>query len=223
MAGSLGAGSAGRLLVIGFCASLALAGGAETGNGPVPREPDASGERFSRQLRLLDRPLPVPDYAFAEQVTGGSTLDHAMVDFRGRVVVLNFWATWCGVCRKEMPKLDALARRLRTAAAPVEVVALSIDRDIAVAARALAARGHDELRVFHDGQGVLAPVLGVIGVPTTFVVDSEGRAVAVSVGPADWDSPAAVAWLRSLIPDPGSSGGAGSGTVARSVREPGGA
>ncbi len=154
--------------------------------------------RFGGQIRLLGEPIPVPDYVFQERLAGGERVDRAMLEFRGRVVVLNFWATWCGVCAKEMPKLDRLAGRL--AATGVDVVALSIDDDIDRAGQALAKRGHTNLRVFHDSQAVLSALLGIRGVPTTFVVGPGGRAVAVVQGPADWGSKEAEIWLRSLAP-----------------------
>ncbi|MEM9175753.1 MAG: TlpA disulfide reductase family protein [Myxococcota bacterium] len=196
-------------MAIGLCLVWRLSGA--TASAESSGEADAAQartDRFAGQVQVLSAPRSVPAYAFAERLTDGSTVERAMVDFRGRVVVLNFWATWCGVCRRELPKFDALVARLREAGLPVDVVALSIDDGLDDAARALERRGHARLRVFHDAQGVLAPLLGVVGVPTTFVVDPDGRAVASTVGPADWDSPAAVRWLEGRVAKP-SSGAAG--------------
>lgn len=164
----------------------------ETGTAEIP----APEGRFGRQLVMLAEPLPIPDYVFEERRPDGTRRDHGMLEFRGRVVVLNFWASWCGVCAKEMPKLDAIAADLTRAG--VDVVALSIDDDIEIAQRALRKRGHDDLRVFHDTDRVLSSLLGVRGVPTTFVIGPDGLARAVVQGPADWRSPEALAWLRAL-------------------------
>lgn len=172
----------------------APAAGAESGDVVVPRPPG----RLARQVAILPEPVEIPDYAFSERKPSGEVVERAIVEFRGQIVLLNFWATWCGVCRKEMPKLDALAGRLADQGSPIEVLALSIDDEIEEAGRALAKRGHDHLRVFHDHQVVLAPLLGVRGVPTTFVVDPRGRAVAMTQGPADWDSEEALTWLQAL-------------------------
>ena len=178
-------------------ALLAGVASSEVGTGEGEAIPRPKG-RLARQVTMLPEPVAVPGHAFRERKPDGEMVERSIVDLRGRVVVLNFWASWCGVCRGEMPKLDALAGRLGEADLPVDVVALSIDDGIEIARRALAKRGHDRLRVFHDSQRVLAPVLGVRGVPTTFVIDGEGRAISMTQGPADWSSPESLAWLREL-------------------------
>lgn len=189
-------GSAQAVLSI-LLAGVLLAGGASAPSAFAEEPPRPPG-RLGRQIVLLPEPVKIPEYAFAERKPSGAVVDRAILDFEGRLVLLNFWATWCGVCRKEMPKLDALAGRLATSGLPVDVLALSIDDEIEEAGRALAKRGHARLRVFHDSQVVLAPLLGVRGVPTTFVVDPRGRAIAMTQGPADWDSDEAMEWLRAL-------------------------
>ncbi|MFK7898172.1 MAG: TlpA family protein disulfide reductase [Myxococcota bacterium] len=175
--------------------SISAEASASGSAGEVSRVSKPTGQ-FGRQLIVLDQPMPVPDYIFEEQVADGSTRDLAILDFRGRVVVLNFWATWCGVCAKELPKLDALAGKL--AESGIDIVALSLDEEMKVAAGTLKKRGHGTLRIFRDSQSVLSALLGVRGVPTTFVVRPNGDAVAMVQGPADWSSPEALAWLRSL-------------------------
>lgn len=160
----------------------------------VPK-PDGN---FGRQILVLDEPVLVPDYIFAERIADGSTEERAILDFRGRVVVLNFWATWCGVCARELPKLDELAGSLP--ASGIDILALSLDEEIKVAAGTLKKRGHNKLRIFQDSQSILSAILGVRGVPTTFVVRPDGYAVAMVQGPADWSSPEALAWLRAFVP-----------------------
>lgn len=154
--------------------------------------------RFGKQILVLDKPILVPDYIFEEQVASGSREERAILDFRGRVVVLNFWATWCGVCAKELPKLDVLAGRLPESG--IDILALSLDDEMSVAASTLKKRGHNQLRIFQDSQSVLSALLGVRGVPTTFVVGPDGYAVAMVQGPADWSSPEALKWLSTLVP-----------------------
>lgn len=180
-----------------FSVSVSLSAGSASAAGESVKVKKPKG-RFGQQIVLLDKPLLVPDYIFEEQVADGSREDRAMLDFRGRVVVLNFWATWCGVCAHELPKLDVLAGRLP--ASGIDILAISIDEEMNVAAGTLKERGHDQLRIFQDSQSVLSALLGVRGVPTTFVVRSDGYAVAMVQGPADWSSPEALDWLRALVP-----------------------
>ena len=152
------------------------------------------GGAFSRELRLVT-PQPMPDLAFRELTADGTQRDWGFAELRGRVLVVTFWATWCPVCAKEMPKLDALQRKL--ADEGVLVVALSQDQaGIETARRYLERKGLPNLRVFHDPGRALAGVLGVDGVPTSFVVDKQGRMVGVAQGPASWSSPEALALLR---------------------------
>jgi thiol-disulfide isomerase/thioredoxin len=158
--------------------------------------PERPAGTFGRQLRILDEPVMAPDYIFRE--AGGR--EWGFLEFRGKVVVANIWATWCGVCRKELPKLDRLAVSL--ADAGVSVVALAQDADAEDVKRTLAKRGLANLRPFQDVDSVLTASLGVYGVPTTFVIDPEGYIVGVAQGAADWDSPEARAFLTGLARKP---------------------
>lgn len=156
-------------------------------------EPPLSGA-FASRYRAIPEPELVPDYAFQE----GGGREWGMVEFRGRVVVAMFWATWCPVCAREMPNLDRLQAELGDEG--LLVVALSQDRGgPEVAARWLEERDLDNLRPFHDPRSVLARVIGINGVPTAFVIDKQGRMVGVVEGPGRWDTPEAEALLRHYL------------------------
>ena len=119
-------------------------------------------------------------------------------DFRGKVVLLNVWATWCIPCRKEMPTLDALQARL--GGDSFQVVELSIDEG-----------GFPVIRQFFTEIGIthLKPYLGdsirvmaglaVFGLPTTILIDRDGKEMGRLVGPAEWDSPDAIAFFEKII------------------------
>jgi len=142
---------------------------------------------------LIAPPAPAPDIAYVTAAGGAATLQ----DHRGKVVVLNFWATWCGPCVRELPNLDRLAGGLP--ADRFAVLALSTDRGgEAKAAAFLKDLGVANLAADLDPKSKLARALGLRGLPTTFVIDAEGRVVARLEGAAEWDSAPFVAWLEAI-------------------------
>jgi len=116
-------------------------------------------------------------------------------DLKGKVVVLNFWATWCGPCKEEMPALDRLRRQFDAR----DLVVLTITTD----------QQRDSIQAFLTSLGLSLPVLLdesrnvsdsylVRGLPTTFGLARDGRLVGRAVGPRAWDGPEAVALVDGL-------------------------
>lgn len=164
---------------------------------PEPLRPPATETAPANPLDLsvFDRPRPVPEIRFQDGEGGALTL----ADFRGRVVLLNLWATWCAPCRKEMPTLDRLEARLGGKA--FIVVALSIDRKGVDAVRRFYREvGAKHLAVYLDPAGQGSRGLAVPGVPTTLLIDPEGREVARKMGAAEWDSAAIVSLIERHMP-----------------------
>jgi thiol-disulfide isomerase/thioredoxin len=119
-----------------------------------------------------------------------------LASLRGKVVVLNFWATWCEPCRTELPSLDRLHRALSNEG--LAVVAVSVDDRGTDVAGFLRARGLS-LPVWRDpGGGEAARGWDVTGYPVTFVVDAVGRVQARYLGVAEWDLPEALDHFRGL-------------------------
>lgn len=121
-----------------------------------------------------------------------------LADLRGRVVVLNFWATWCPPCRREMPSLDRLA-----GAFPEDdlvVVALSTDRGgVERPAAFLDGIGVEKLLFLHDRTGAAGREAGILGLPITLLLDRDGREVGRLIGDAEWDGAAARELIGRLI------------------------
>lgn len=127
---------------------------------------------------------------------GGTAL--TLTDFRGRSVLLNVWATWCGPCRKEMPALDRLQAKL--GATDFEVIALSIDRGgLGVVERFFDEISIANLAIYLDENAAAMSALGITGIPTTLLIDREGRGIRRWAGPAEWDSPEIEALIRSHV------------------------
>jgi thiol-disulfide isomerase/thioredoxin len=140
--------------------------------------------------------------------TGGATppleladLDgklHRLADYRGRAVLVNFWATWCAPCREEMPSLDRLQQAFE--GEPVRVIALSVDRAGPDRVKAfLDEIGAANLSVYRDPTVKAARTLKVPGLPATLLIDRQGREVGRVLGLARWDGDAAIAAVRRLL------------------------
>jgi thiol-disulfide isomerase/thioredoxin len=128
-------------------------------------------------------PEPMPDIQFVN----GSGTPMSLASLKGKVVLLNLWATWCAPCREEMPALDKLQAELGSD--KFEVVALALDKaGVAGAKKFLADIKADKLGVYADPTGKEGTRLRVIGMPTTILIDVEGREVGRLIGPAHWDS-----------------------------------
>lgn len=145
-------------------------------------------------LRAHAAPAALPAFRFQD----GAGQPRTLADFRGRYVLLNVWATWCAPCRKEMPTLARLQARL--GGPDFEVLALSIDAGGAQAGtRFYREIGVEGLAVYVDAWLQVYSALGVVGVPTTMLLDRDGRELARHVGAAQWDGEPAVQSIQRFM------------------------
>lgn len=118
--------------------------------------------------------------------------------FRGKVVLLNLWATWCGPCRTEMPALDRLQAKL--GGPGFEVVALSTDVGGVPAVREFYESVKvTRLAIYVEGEGNVLTTLGAPGLPTTLLIDAQGREAGRELGAANWEAPEFERRIRSLM------------------------
>ena len=137
---------------------------------------------------------PAPAPAPAAPFVGRSGETYTLDGLRGKVVLVNFWATWCAPCVRELPSL--LRLQARTAGREFAVLALSQDRGgWAKIAPFLARHGLEDLAVFHDPQGRFARAAAVRGLPTTVLYDRAGMEIGRLAGLAEWDSDEAAALI----------------------------
>jgi thiol-disulfide isomerase/thioredoxin len=136
-------------------------------------------------------PTPVPDTSFTDP-EGGT---HSLADYRGKVVLLNFWATWCAPCREEMPSLDALQAEL--GGDDFQVVAIAAGHNPAPAIEKFLTEAKiTNLPVLLDPRQGLARGMGVMGMPVTILIDRDGNEIARLIGGADWASEASKTLIR---------------------------
>jgi peroxiredoxin len=119
-----------------------------------------------------------------------------MDDLRGKVVLLNLWATWCAPCVEEMPTLQTLADEM--AGRDFALLAVSEDEEPKLVAPWIAARKFT-FPVLLDDRGTVGADLGITGYPETFVIDRQGRIVHHHIGYRDWSEPKIVAALETLM------------------------
>lgn len=139
------------------------------------------------------KPWKMPDIRFVDG--NGATIK--LSAYRGKVVLLHFWASWCHVCRTETPTVNRLAGRLKHS--KLAIIALSVDRTIGAARRYLKVNRFSHLDVFFDQGMKSLRAVGVEGTPTTFLINKQGYMVGFVEGAAGWDSQAAITLLRHYI------------------------
>jgi thiol-disulfide isomerase/thioredoxin len=136
------------------------------------------------------------------QFFDGEGKPRSLADWRGQVVLLNLWASWCGPCRTEMPSLAALQRRFGSK--DFEVVAISVDRGGAkVAAKFLEETQSRLLRLYVDPSGKAIESVRALGLPATVLIDRQGREIGRLLGPADWSSAEAFQLINLAINEGG--------------------
>ncbi len=169
------------------------------GASPEPGLPAGAGRNALSQGQMAafvfrQQPEALPEVTFQDANGRARTL----ADWRGKVVLLNLWATWCLPCRKEMPALDRLQGEL--ASDNFEVVAVSIDRSGLPGARKfLEQAGVARLPLYADATARMASTLRAAGLPASLLLDREGREIGRLLGPAAWDSEDAKRLIRSAL------------------------
>jgi thiol-disulfide isomerase/thioredoxin len=154
---------------------------------------DAGAVGIDKFIRAKE-PRPAPDVEFAE--LGGAPAH--LSDFRGRVVLVNLWATWCGPCVAEMPSLVKLQERIGRR--DFVVLALSSDRGGARVVQPFVEEHRlQALAVYLDPKGTATRKLGAKGLPTSILIDRQGRELGRILGAAEWDSSEAVALVKDAI------------------------
>ena len=136
---------------------------------------------------------PAPDILVV--ALDGSPLK--LSDLKGKVVLLNFWATWCPPCREEIPSMVKLNNLMSDKL--FRMIAVSIDDGSKLAVESYLKNNGFILPAFIDPSNKAAKTYGITGVPETFIIDKNGVIVKKVIGPLVWDSPEVVAFLEGLM------------------------
>ena len=137
---------------------------------------------------------PAPDVSVIS-LANGSTLK--LSDLKGKVVLLNFWATWCPPCREEIPSMMKLNAFM--AGKPFQMVAISIDEGGKPVIDTFFKETGFSLPTYLDASGASSKSYGITGVPESFIIDKKGILVKKIIGGFSWDSPEAVSFLEGLM------------------------
>lgn len=148
---------------------------------------------FQQRQEAALSSFPAPDFQL--QDLNGRT--HRLSDYRGKVVFLNLWATWCPPCRQEMPSMEQLYRRLQGQG--FVMLAVSQDEDPRESVRPFVDQMHLSFPILLDPEGKIPPKYGVTGYPETFVIDPSGAVIDHVIGPREWDSEQSFGYFSDLI------------------------
>ncbi len=154
----------------------------------------AHGPRVhNARLVEFNRPLPAPGFTLSDP--DGNPI--SLSDFRGKFVLLNFWATWCPPCVKEMPSMERLAKLF--AQRPFVVLGISLDLEGAEIVKPFLARLGVTFPIVLDPRGTMARAYGARDLPSTFLLNPEGNVIAAAKGEREWDSKDLVEYLTEVI------------------------
>ncbi|HET8921256.1 MAG TPA: TlpA disulfide reductase family protein [Xanthobacteraceae bacterium] len=154
----------------------------------------ASAQEPPKSFVFLDTPTPATAISFND--ANGRT--RSVADFKGKVVLLNVWATWCVPCRTEMPALDRLQATL--GGSDFEVVPVSIDRGgLETIRKFYSDIGIGNLAMYVDSSGQVLRQVSAFGLPTTLLIDGAGQEIGRVIGPAEWDKPEIIAFVKCFV------------------------
>ncbi|WP_169567001.1 TlpA family protein disulfide reductase [Sneathiella limimaris] len=147
-----------------------------------------------KNIVISSDPEPIAEFSFVD--AEGKT--HQISDFQGKTILLNFWATWCGPCKEEMPSIDRLQGEMGSD--EFEVLTVSHDlQGIERVVKFFKALKIENLTPYNDKTIKSGRVTGVFGLPATLILNAEGEEVARMVGPAEWDSEEAKEFLKAVM------------------------
>jgi len=145
---------------------------------------------------IHERIVQVGDSAPDFTVTADNGQKVSLSDFGGKLLVLNFWATWCQPCVEEVPSLDQFAKEM--AGSGIVVVGVSVDKD-PKAYRAFLSRAKVNFLTARDPDANISADYGTFKYPETYIIDSKGKVLQKVIGATNWTDPNVVSGIKSLL------------------------
>lgn len=152
----------------------------------------ARDELIELGLQPLKEGTEIVDFEL-QDLNGAS---RRLSDYKGKVVFLNFWATWCGPCRSEMPAMERLYRQLQDKG--FEIVAVNLQENRKSVQRFVNDLGLS-FPVFLDTDGRIGSMYGARSIPTTYIIDRSGSVIAGTIGTREWDSQQYIRFFEKLL------------------------
>jgi thiol-disulfide isomerase/thioredoxin len=140
---------------------------------------------------VFPAPVDVGDFS-AEALKGGAA---TLAASRGKVVLLNFWATWCPPCRSEMPSIEALSKKMK--GKNFTIMAISVGEDKAIVEKFIAEQKYS-YPIFLDPSNALGTAFNASSIPTTYLIDKQGKVIAGIQGSREYDGPDVVELFKEL-------------------------
>jgi len=155
----------------------------------IAHDPESHGFR----LVTFKRSIAAPEFTLKDLAGDSVKLEQ----LRGNYILLNFWATWCPPCVKEMPSMERLQQHFKDKS--MQVIAVSLDKEPEAVVAEFVARLKLTFPVLLDPEGIVSGPYGASALPSTFIVNPEGRVIAAAKGERDWSSDEAISYFDELI------------------------
>lgn len=146
------------------------------------------------QLNLIEVGSTAPNFDAVRLPTGQPV---SIEDYRGKVVLLNIWATWCAPCKVEMPSMERLHRKL--ANTDFRLIAVSVDEEDSTVVNKFVKEMGLTFEILHNRDGSIRRIYQTTGVPESFIIDRDGVIVKKVIGAADWEAPVNEALIHRLL------------------------
>jgi peroxiredoxin len=179
------------LLSLTFALGIAGCGG---GEDPQPVENTSNASSASAQLEECPKEGCLAPSFTIPDLTGKPV---SLSEFRGKVVLLNIWATWCGPCKREIPSLDRLYQIRKDKG--LEIVAISVDRTPVSGVASFVANHQMSFPVLHDNRGEVGQKYWARSIPSSFLLDRNGVIKWKVVGSIEWDEPQVISRIDQIL------------------------